>query len=318
MISADDLSPAQLAALLHFHADAGVDWMLEDEAVDRFAEFEAQKAARRAAPPAQRPQQTALPRQNADQPTQAPDRGVAARSEPPPAPAVPQDIAVPQDMERTARMGALPSTVARQVSIPDEQAIAQAERVAASATTLAQLRSAMDEFTGCNLKNSARNLVFLQGAEDARVMIIGPMPNADDDRDGLPFAGRQGEMLDRMLAGIALKRDDLALTNVIPWRPPGNRTPSPREVEICRPFILRQIALVEPQRLLILGNFAARFFFGGQDTIHNMRGVWRDISVSNRVMPAMATLHPQDLVSAPVSKRLAWSDILMFKAAIQT
>src|SRR5690606_16335646 len=115
--------------------------------------------------------------------------------------------------------------------------------------------------------NSARGLVFAAGNERPSVMVIGPMPNADDDREGLPFAGRQGAMLERMLAGIGIARADALLTNVIPWRPPGNRVPSPRETDICRPFIERQIALAEPNHLLILGNFAARFFFGGSETI---------------------------------------------------
>ncbi|MCF3642859.1 uracil-DNA glycosylase, partial [Rhizobium sp. TRM95111] len=169
-------------------------------------------------------------------------------------------------------------------------------------------------FNGCNLKNSARGLVFADGNPKPDVMIVGPMPNADDDRDGLAFSGRQGAMLERMLQGIGLSRSAVLLTNVIPWRPPGNRVPSPREADICRPFIERQIALAEPNRLLILGNFAARFFFGGPETIHQVRGLWREIHIGGRSIPAFATLHPQDLLSAPISKRLAWQDMLVFHA----
>jgi DNA polymerase len=123
-------------------------------------------------------------------------------------------------------------------------------------------------------------------------------------------------MLERMLAGIGLDRADLLLTNIVPWRPPGNRPPSPREADICRPFVERQIALAEPERLLILGNFAARFLLQASETIHQLRGEWRTVAVAGRTIPAFATLHPQDLVTAPISKRLAWQDLLAFRAAL--
>lgn len=144
-------------------------------------------------------------------------------------------------------------------------------------------------------------------------MVIGPMPSADDDREGAPFAGRAGQLLDRMLAAIGLQRDGILLTNVIPWRPPGNRAPSPAEIEICRPLIERQIALAEPKAVLLLGNFTARHFFGGGETIHGLRGQWREISILGRTIPAIASLHPQELLTAPINKRLAWSDLLAFK-----
>lgn len=149
-------------------------------------------------------------------------------------------------------------------------------------------------------------------------MVIGPMPSADDDREGAPFAGRTGLLLDKMLAAIGLKRDGILLTNVIPWRPPGNRAPSAPEIEICRPFIERQIALAEPQALLLLGNFTARHFFGSNETIHGLRGQWRDVTISGRAIPAIASLHPQELLTAPINKRLAWNDLLAFRTRIDT
>jgi DNA polymerase len=284
MNAARDLHPEQLRSLLHFYADAGVEWLLEEEAVDRIAEFEAMRAAR--GTPAQReaapaPQQTARP--------------TAARQEQPRA-------AIPAPMPA--------------VAIPDSQAVAEAEFAASSARSLDELRTAMEAFNGCNLKTSARCLVFAEGNAKPSVMVIGAMPNADDDRDGQPFSGRQGAMLDRMLAGIGLVRADLLVTNIVPWRPPGNRPPSQREADICRPFIKRQIALAEPNHLLVLGNFAARFLFESNDTIHQLRGEWREISISGRAIPAFATLHPQDLATAPVSKRLAWQDLLAFRAGL--
>ncbi|SOC39995.1 DNA polymerase [Rhizobium subbaraonis] len=291
MISASDLDAAELAALLAFHADAGVEWLLEEQPMDRFAEFEAMRAAHAAR---QGAASASSPRQAED--TQARTGSGPARTTTRP----PQRDAAP----------------APSVAIPDGQAVADAAFVASSARTLAELRTAMEGFGGCNLKNSARGLVFAEGNASPSVMVIGPMPNADDDREGLPFSGRQGAMLDRMLAGIGLSRADVLLSNVIPWRPPGNRVPSSAESDICRPFIERQIALAEPNHLLLLGNFAARFFFGGAQTIHQLRGEWREIEIAGRKIAALATLHPQDLAAAPVSKRLAWQDLLAFRARI--
>ncbi|MDW9595526.1 uracil-DNA glycosylase [Sinorhizobium meliloti] len=285
MISANDLSRSELAALLAFHAEAGVEWLLEEEPVDRLAEFEAMKSRRaqsRAVPQtgatAAEPQQSAPP---------------AAARERRPAPPAPPPV----------------------VAIPDEQAIKEAQFVADAARSLGELRTAMEAFAGCNLRNSARNLVFAEGSAASGVMIIGPMPYADDDRDGRPFAGRHGEMLERMLSGVGLSREDVLLANAVPWRPPGNRVPSAREADICRPFIERQIALAEPKQLLLLGNFTARFFFGGE-TIHQLRGEWRELTFGGTSIPTLATLHPQDLVAAPINKRFAWLDLLAFKSRL--
>lgn len=287
MISVNDLTPAELAALLHFHADAGVEWLLEEEAVDRFAEFEAMKAARQSAQAAPPAGSSAAP------PAQAPRQ--ASR----PSPAASAPPAPPSS--RTAP------------AIPDEQAVEQARFAAESARSLSELRSALEGFNGCNLKNSAKSTIFASGSAESGIMVIGPMPSADDDRESLAFAGRNGQLLDRMLAAISLRREQILLTNVIPWRPPGNRTPSGPEMDICRPFIERQIALAEPRAVLLLGNFTARFFFGGSETIHAMRGQWREIGVGGRAIPAIASLHPQDLLTAPINKRLAWADLLAFE-----
>ena len=273
MNTAHDLDPAQLRSLLHFYADAGVEWLLEEEAVDRIAEFEAMRAARG----------TQAPRETDPSPQQ-PARSTPAR----------------QEQSRAAAPAPQPNVLSN-VAIPDSQAVAEAELAASSAGSLEELRMAMEAFNGCNLKTSARCLVFAEGNAKPSVMVIGAMPNADDDRDGQPFSGRQGAMLDRMLTGIGLDRTDILLSNIVPWRPPGNRPPSQREADICRPFIERQIALAEPNHLLILGNFAARFLLRSNDMIHQLRGEWREVAVSGRTIPAFATLHPQDLVTAPVS-----------------
>ena len=290
MISAHDLSPAELAALLAFHGDAGVEWLLEEEPVDRFAEFEAMKAARGNARAAAADSRTEVPAQPS--PRQA-------------------SAAAPRESRASA-----PPANAPAVAIPDAQAIEEARFAAESARSLAELRAAMEGFAGCNLRNSARNLVFAEGDAASGIMIVGPMPYADDDRDGQPFAGRLGDMLTRMIAGIGLTRENVLLSNVVPWRPPGNRVPTAREADICRPFIERQIALAEPKHLLLLGNFTARFFFGGNDTIHQLRGEWRELPVGGITVATLATLHPQDLVTAPINKRFAWQDLLAFKARI--
>lgn len=295
MISANDLNPAELAALLHFHAEAGVDWLLEEEPVDRFAEFEAMKAARRSAAPAVQPQpeRQVLPERQASPERQAPAR---------PAPPAPQQAAA----------------VSRpQPAIPDGEAVQQARFAAESARSLAELKTALEAFNGCNLKNSARSTIFASGDPASGIMVIGPAPGADDEREGAAFTGRQGQLLDRMLASIGLERSAILLTQIIPWRPPGNRMPSAAETEICRPFIERQIALAEPRAILLLGNYTARFFFGENDTIHGLRGRWKEIAVADQVIPAIASLHPQDLLTAPVNKRLAWSDLLAFQARLK-
>ncbi|MBP2560573.1 DNA polymerase [Neorhizobium galegae] len=285
-----DLDAPELAALLHFYADAGVDWLVEDEPVDRFAQFAAQKATQaEARAPASARQQT-------------------ANNEQAPAPRT----AAPNRTATTARASAPPPASAP-VSVPDEQAVASARFAAESARSLDELKTALEAFNGCNLKNGARNTVFASGSAASGIMVIGPMPNADDDRDGIPFSGRQGQLLDRMLGAIGLSRDGVLLTNVIPWRPPGNRMPSQAEMDICRPFLERQVALAEPKLLLLLGNFPARFFFGGNGTIHSMRGEWRDLSFGGIAVSAIATLHPQELLAAPANKALAWQDLLMFK-----
>lgn len=291
--AATDLEAAELAALLHFYADAGVDWLVEDAPIDRIAEFTARKAAHKAKQ--QQANEAAPPTQATGSATapSAPSRSAPAR---PSSPSSPPSRSAP-------------------VSVPDGEAVSAARFAADSARSLDELKSAIETFNGCNLKNGARSTVFASGDPVAGIMVIGPMPNADDDRDGLPFTGRHGQLLDKMLAAIGLARETVLLSNIIPWRPPGNRMPSDAELEICRPFLERQVALAEPKLLLLLGNFPARFFLGA-GTIHSLRGQWRDISFAGRDLSAIATLHPQELLAAPANKALAWQDFLTFKSRL--
>jgi uracil-DNA glycosylase len=284
MISTTELTPAELAALLYFHADAGVEWLLEEEPVDRFAQFETVKAAR----------QVTRPQAQATTASPSPSARMGG------APTRPAAWAPAQASRSTP-------------AIPDDRAVEQARFAAESARSLGELKTAIEAFNGCNLKNSARSTIFASGSAASGIMVIGPMPSADDDREGIVFAGRVGQLFERMLAAIGLKRDEIILTNVIPWRPPGNRAPTPPEIEICRPFIERQIALAEPKLVLLLGNFTARFFFNSKEAINDLRGQWREIGISGRNIPAIASLHPQELLTAPINKRLAWNDLLAFR-----
>lgn len=297
MHAAADLDPAELSALLHFYADAGVEWLLDDQPIDRIAQFEAQKAAKA---------QSRIP---------AGTREQDGRQDAPPSRDTRKAPATGND---PIQRGPLPAQSAstQSMAIPDGEAVASARFAADAARSLAELKAALEAFNGCNLKNSARSTVFASGNPAAGIMIIGPMPNAEDDRDGLPFSGRAGQLLDRMLQAIGLSRDGVLLTNIIPWRPPGNRMPSQAELEICRPFIERQVALTQPRMLLLLGNFPARFFLGEGGTIHTMRGEWRTANMAGSESPALATFHPQELLAAPGNKALAWQDLLTFKSRI--
>ncbi len=191
-----------------------------------------------------------------------------------------------------------------------------ARATAAKAQTLDELRNALAEFDGCNLRATATNLVFADGNPAARIMLIGEAPGRDEDLKGLPFVGRAGQLLDRMLAAIGLNRDTVYIANVVPWRPPGNRTPTPQETAACRPFVERQIQLVDPDFLVCLGNVAMRELFGTADGILKLRGRWRDYDTGTRTIRAMAMLHPAYLLRQPLHKRLAWADLLTLKAAI--
>lgn len=281
--SVQSLSLNELSQLMHFYAEAGVDYLLEDEPQDRFAEFAAMEAAR-ARPVEHMPSGTAESRE-------APLQRPQTRAQP-------------------------PAPVRAPVAIPDAEAASEARRVAAAAATLEDLAAAVAGFGGCNLRNSARNTVFMAGNPAARIAVAAGTPSADDDRDGQPFSGPSGAMLGKMLAGIGISMEDVLVFNLIPWRPPGNRQPTPHELDICRPFGMRLIELLKPNAVLALGNFPAKFFSGAGETIHGLRGRWMDVQAGSSTVPVMATFHPQDLMAAPPCKRLAWRDLLAFQATL--
>ncbi|HSM41574.1 MAG TPA: uracil-DNA glycosylase [Afifellaceae bacterium] len=276
------------ASILRFYSDSGVDQALSEAPVDRFAQSEAEKAM------------------------QAERRAERRQAE-----HRPSKPAAPADRRRqdrtTPQAPAAPVTVA----IPSEGAVMAAREAAASAATLDELKSILETFEGCNLRNTATNLVFADGNPEGRVMMIGEAPGRDEDLQGLPFVGRSGQLLDRMLRAIGLDRSTVYIANTVPWRPPGNRTPTPQETEICRPFIERQIALADPDILVLLGGAAAKQMLQTTEGILRLRGKWRPFHSGNREIRALATLHPAYLLRRPLEKRLAWRDMLALKRALE-
>jgi DNA polymerase len=191
-----------------------------------------------------------------------------------------------------------------------EDAIGTAQNLAAAATSLAELRAAMEGFEGCALKRTASHTVFSDGTELAPVMLIGEAPGREEDRIGKPFVGRAGQLLDKMLASIGLDRARNAyITNVINWRPPDNRDPTPEEAAQCLPFLRRHIELAQPRVIILLGAVAARHVVGKAEGIMRIRGRWMEYRVGDRLVPLMPTLHPAYLLRQPAHKKLAWRDL---------
>ncbi len=197
-----------------------------------------------------------------------------------------------------------------------EVAVRDAAQLAASATTLEQLRQAVEAFEGCALKTTAMRTVFADGNPEARIMLIGEAPGADEDREGLPFVGRSGKLLDRMLGAIGLDRTSVYIANIIPWRPPGNRTPTPQESAICLPFIRKQIELADPDILVCLGGPSATTLLELREGITRTRGRWYEYDTGKRKIKAIALFHPAYLLRSPAHKKLAWQDLLSIRKAL--
>jgi DNA polymerase len=202
---------------------------------------------------------------------------------------------------------ALPASIATR---PDPVAI-DTHALAAAASSLEALRATMDQFDGCALKKGARNFVFSDGNPAAHLMIIGEAPGAEEDRQGRPFVGKSGQLLDRMLGAIGLDRHAenperaAYITNVIPWRPPGNRDPSADEVAMMRPFLIRHIQLARPKVLLLLGNPSMKTVLQIKEGITRMRGNWAEVEG----VPTMPSFHPAALLRDPQKKRFSWQDL---------
>ncbi len=268
-----------MATLLAWWREMGVDGALDVSATDWLARDEAV------------PGQT-FSVQNAERPALKTDAAPAA---------VPSRSPASSETQETPR---------RFPTAPPDAATVSARQAARTAATLDELRAVLEHFDGCALKATAKSLCFYRGQANARLMIVGEAPGREEDLAGKPFVGRAGQLLDKMLAAIGLGEDDVHITNVVYWRPPGNRTPTPQEVQICRPFLERQIELVAPDVLMTVGGPAASALLGIEGGIMRARGRWRELDVAGRTVPAMPTLHPAYLLRTPIAKRQAWRDLL--------
>jgi len=187
--------------------------------------------------------------------------------------------------------------------------ISAAESAALRADTLEELKQAIEAFEGCTLKRAAKNTVFADGNPVAKIMLVGEAPGRDEDREGKPFIGRSGKLLDRMFAAIGLDRNDIYITNLVPWRPTGNRTPTPDETALCRPFLLRHIELVQPDILVLVGGVSAKEMLDSSLGITKLRGTWQDLNIKGRDIPALPILHPAYLLRNPARKAETWQDL---------
>jgi uracil-DNA glycosylase len=225
------------------------------------------------------------------------------------------------------RPGPAPARVTRPPSpaalVTAETALGAARAAAEGAPTLADLRAAVEAFEGCALKETATHTVFADGAEGASAMFIGEAPGADEDRVGRPFVGVSGQLLDRMIAAIGLSRSlNAYITNILFWRPPGNREPSSEEIALCLPFVMRHIELVRPKVLVFLGGPSAKTLLGRAEGITRLRGRWQDFRTQGMLergeppIAAMAMFHPAYLLRTPGAKREAWRDLMAIKARL--
>jgi uracil-DNA glycosylase len=239
-----------------------------------------------------------------------------AEPDPVPAPALPRESAPPRG-SREMPAAAPPVPRSETTTLAPDAAIASAREAARTAPTLEALRTLLETFDGCALKHTATRLVFADGNPQARVMFVGEAPGRDEDIEGLPFVGRSGKLLDRMIAAIGLDRSKAYIANVIPWRPPGNRTPTPQETQVCLPFIQRQIELVNPDVLVTLGNPSTQALLGTREGIMRTRGKWFDYDTGTRTIRAIATFHPAYLLRSPSYKRMTWQDLRAVAQALE-
>ena len=231
----------------------------------------------------------------------------ADRFAPPPASKAPVS---PPPAPRAAPAAVRPAPAAPPTAPP-------AGQDAAGAGDLDALRERLLAFDGCALKKTATSTVFGEGPAGARLMIVGEAPGADEDRQGRPFVGPSGRLLERMLAAIGLARGEVYIANTVYWRPPGNRTPSAEEVEACRPFVNRQIALVAPEVLMLAGGAAAKTLLGATEGIMRLRGRWQAFAAPGGPIDVMPTFHPAFLLRMPARKREAWRDLLAVQARLE-
>ena len=296
----DRSKAAELAAVLDWYREMGAEEAIGEMPVDWLQRGEAAPGAGFA---------PLLPRSGA----YAPAAGAQARA------ASPLPAASAPAQRPPTTMPSMPPAPAAPRQFPTaapEAAVMAARAAAREAATLDDLGARLAAFDGCSLKATAKNLCFYRGMPKARLMLIGEAPGRDEDLEGKPFVGPAGQLLDKMLAAIQLSERDAHITNVVYWRPPGNRTPTPQEAQACRPFLERQVELVAPEIVVLLGGAAAKHILEVAEGFMRIRGKWREIEIGGVKVRAIATLHPAYLLRAPAAKRLAWRDLLAVKAAL--
>lgn len=284
---AKTLTYEEALALLAFQVEAGAGDAFTDEPVNRYQ----LAAASEPAGSVERP----MPAEGGEAGTAAPRRAPRARA--------------PEPMPPRAQA---PATI----PLDETQAVSTARALAANCRTLDELRDALANFEGCSLRYTAKNLVFADGNPEARIMLVGEAPGRDEDLQGLPFVGRSGQLLDRMLASIGLDRTKVYIANTLPWRPPGNRAPTPDEQAVCQPFIERQIELSRAEILVFVGGVSAKQLLRTDTGIMRLRGRWSSYRAGTRELPALPIFPPAYLLRQPAQKRLAWRDLLSLKARI--
>ena len=323
----------EMLALLEWYREAGVTHAVADVATDwrarggdapgkgfKYPTLERHTDAGSPTPtPPQRPTERATPvapqQRSAPTANQAPPWDVDEYD----AQQVPAQRAAPTPAPTRTTQRAAPSPAPRAfpTAAPDDATIA-ARAAAQSAKSLDDLRRSLEAFDGCALKATAKSLCFYRGAARASLMVIGEAPIREDDMAAAPFVGPPGQLLDLMLAAIGHSEADTHMTNIVYWRPPGNRPPTPAEAQICRPFLERQIELVAPDVVLLLGGTAAKHILNAVEGIVRLRGTWRDITVGAHTARIMTTLGPDFLLKTPSKKGQAWSDLLAVKIALRT
>lgn len=204
------------------------------------------------------------------------------------------------------------------LALSSASALQNAEDVCALAASIEELKAVMDKFEGCSLKNTASHTVVGDGNPQAKIMLIGEAPGAEEDLVGKAFVGRSGKLLDKIISSIGLDRSTVYICNVLPWRPPGNRTPSDAEVAVCLPFLKRQIEIVNPDYILTLGVAAVNALLGLGETMSHLRGRWLEYETSTaKKIKVLATYHPAYLLRTPQQKSKVWADFLKFRKELQ-
>jgi DNA polymerase len=266
--------------------EMGVDEAIADEPLDRFKASESlrQNAVNRQGFGANAPSAAPRPAGGAVRPAQATGNG-------------------PTPMPSGADGGFL-------LSDTPHEARQSARDAAAAANSLEELKAAIEKFEGCALKKSASNTVFGTGNVEAKLVLVGEAPGAEEDRQGLPFVGPSGKLLDAMLRSIGLAREEVYITNILPWRPPGNRQPTTAEVAVCEPFVRRHLELIGPKVVVCLGGSSAKTLMEEDRGITRLRGTWKEVSFADgKKADLTAMFHPAYLLRTPEQKRLAWRDL---------